>query len=232
MSTEAKQPEVVAKSTEEQLIEKGQNFWSKYSKIIVGGVLALVLLVGGYFGYTQFIQKPAVEKADEAIWRSQEHFKTDSFQLALTGKPGVKGDVGFLKVIKDHSGTSSANLAKYYAGICYLHLGDFNNAVKFLEDFKAGDDQLKLLAAGGLGDAYAELGKAEKAYESYKTASTAYVSDDFNTAEYLYRLAQLYDKNGKTKEAIEAFTKLKNDFPTSNRTFEADKYLGKLGETK
>lgn len=232
MSTEAKQPEVVAKSTEEQLIQRGQNFWSKYSKMIVGGVLALVLLVGGYFAYTQFIQKPAVEKANEAIWRSQEHFKTDSFQLALTGKPGVKGDLGFLKVIKDHSGTSAANLAKYYAGICYLHLGDFNNAVKYLEDFKAGDDQLKLLAAGGLGDAYAELGKPEKAFESYKTASTAFVSDDFNTAEYLYRLAQLYDKNGKTKEAIEAFTKLKNDFPTSNRTFEADKYLGKLGETK
>jgi tetratricopeptide (TPR) repeat protein len=232
MSTEAKQPEVVAKSTEEQLIERGQNFWSKYSKLIVGAIAALVLVVGGYFAYTNFVQKPAIEKANEAIWRSQINFKSDSFNLALKGNPAQKGDVGFLKVIKDHSGTPAGNLAKYYAGICYLHLGDFNNAVKYLEEYKAGDAQLKLMSSGSLGDAYAELGKVDKAYESYKVATTAFVSDDFNTAEFLYRLAQLYDKNGKTKEAIEAFTRLKNEFPTSNRSFEADKYLGKLGETK
>lgn len=232
MPTEAKQPEVVTKPSEGKIIQQGQNFWSSYSKPIVISLGVIALLIGGYFAYDSFIKKPATLKADEAIWKSQAHFKSDSFQLALNGVPGVKGDVGFLKVIKDHSGTKAANLANYYAGISYLHLGDFNKAVKHLEDFSADDAQLKLLAKGSLGDAYAELGKNEKAIDNYKAATTAFESDDFNTAEYLYRLAQLYDKTGKNKEAIEAFTRLKNEFPGSNRAFEADKYLGKLGETK
>jgi len=47
----------------------------------------------------------------------------------------------------------------------------------------------------------------------------------------LYRLAQLYDKTGKTSDAIASFRSLKEKYPQTMRGQEADKYLAKLGDT-
>ena len=39
------------------------------------------------------------------------------------------------KIIDKFSGTPAANLSKYYAGICYLKMGDFAKAEKYLKLF-------------------------------------------------------------------------------------------------
>jgi tetratricopeptide (TPR) repeat protein len=230
MSTEVKQPEVnVQKTTEEKVVASGQQFWSKNSKYITYAFAVLVLLIGGYFAYQNFYKAPAEAEAAEAIWPAQANFKIDSFSLALKGN-GTKANPGFLKIIREHGGTKAGNLAKFYAGICYLQTSDFNNAIKYLEDFSTDQPELRLRAAGCLGDAYAELGKNDKAAEYYKKAATTFETDEMNSSEYLFRLAQLYDKMGKSKEALEAFKQLKQKFPTSVRAREVEKYLGKLGE--
>jgi tetratricopeptide (TPR) repeat protein len=231
MSTDAKQPEVQSPSSEDRLIQRSQDFWSKNSKMILIAVGVIVLIVGGAFVYQNYFKQPAEDAANEAIWRAQDNFKKDSFQLALTGN-NTKANPGFLKIIKNNGGTKAGNLAKLYAGISYLQLGDFNNAIKFLEEFSAPDKEMKLLAEGALGDAYAETGKFDKAIEKYKSASTINESDEFASAENLYKLGSLYDKTGKAKEAIEAFTSLREKYPTNRYAFEVVKYLGKLGETK
>lgn len=231
MATDAKQPEVQSPSSEDRLIRRSQDFWSKNSKMILIALAVIVVAIGGTYAYRNFVKLPAEASADEAIWRAQDNFKKDSFQLALTGN-NTKANPGFLKVIKNNSGTKAGNLAKMYAGLCYLQLGDFNNAIKYLEDFSTSDKELKLLKSGALGDAYAEAGKFDKAIENYKAASTMNESDEFASAENLYKLGSLYDKTGKSKEAIEAFTNLREKYPTSRYSFEVVKYLGKLGETK
>jgi predicted negative regulator of RcsB-dependent stress response len=231
MATEEKQPEVIVKATEEKVVEKTQQFWSKNSKLITGVILAAIILVGGYFAYDTYFKAPAELEANEAIWPSEKAYRTDSFQLALNGD-GTKNNIGLLKVISKHGNTKAGNLAHFYAGICYLQTGDFNNAVKHLEEYSPKDPESKLRALGSLGDAYAELGKNELAVTNYKKATEAFVTDEANTSEYLFRLGQLYDKMGKSKEAIEAFTSLKEKFPLSLRIGETDKYLAKLGETK
>ncbi len=231
MATDAKQPEVQSPSSEHSLVQRSQDFWSKNSKMILVALAVVVVIVGGAFVYQNYFKKPAEAAADEAIWRAQDNFKKDSFQLALTGN-NTKANPGFLKIIKNNSGTKAGNIAKMYAGICYLQLGDFNNAIKHLEDFTAPDKEMKLLAEGALGDAYAETGKFDKAIEKYKSASTVNENDEFASAENLYKLGSLYDKTGKSKEAIDAFTTLREKYPTNRYAFEVVKYLGKLGETK
>ncbi len=230
MSTEVNQP-AASKSTEEKVVEGTQQFWSKNSKIITALAIGIVLGVGGYLSYINFIKKPAENEANEAIWTAQLNYKNDSFALALNGD-GSKANPGFLKVISKHSGTKAANLAHFYAGSCYLALGDFKNASKYLEDFSTSDNELQLRKFGSLGDAYAEAGTTDKAIENYKKAATVFETDETSSSEYLFRLAQLYDKLGKTKEAIETFNALKEKFPLTLRAAEADKYLARLGETK
>lgn len=229
MSTEAKQPDAAAAKTgEERIVHSTQQFWSKNSKLILYSILGIVILIAGVIGYQRYIKAPKETAANEAIWPAQLNFKQDSFALALNGN-GTKQNPGFLSIIKNHAGTKAGNLAHFYAGICYLQSGDFNNAIKYLEGFSTDQVELKLRAAGSLGDAYAESGKNDKAIEQYKKAATVFVDDEINSAEYLFRLAQLYDKMGNSKEAINAYQSLKEKFPLSMRAPEADKYLAKLG---
>jgi len=229
MATEVKQvPEQpVERSTEERVVDSARDFWGKNNKVITYALAGLVVIVGGYFAYTKFYKGPAEAKAAEAIWKAEDYYRLDSFKLALEGD-GQNG--GFLKAIKNNSGTKAANLAQFYAGSCYMQLGDFNNAIKYLKDFSTSQVELEVRATGLLGDAYSELGKKEEAIGYYKKAGTMFDKDDINSPEYLFRAAMLNQELGKNKDAIELLHQIKDKYPSSQRAFEVDKYLGKLGD--
>ena len=87
-----------------------------------------------------------------------------------------------------------------------------------------------------LADAYSDMGKAnnnngdkQKAADLYKKAAAAFEADDYNAGEYLFRAGALYETLGKNAEAIEAYKQIKEKHPTSDRAYEADKYLARLG---
>jgi predicted negative regulator of RcsB-dependent stress response len=229
MATEVKQvPEQpIEKSTEERVVDSARDFWGKNSKMITYAVVGLIVVVGGYFAYTKFFKGPAEAKAAEAIWKAEDYFRQDSFKLALNGDGK---NPGFLKVIAGHSGTKAGNLAKFYAGACYVHLGEFDNAIKQLKDFSTSQVEVELRTAGLLGDAYSELGKKQEAIDYYKKAGTMFDTDDVNSPEYLYRAAMLSQELGKSKEAIELLHQIKDKYPNSQRAYEVDKQLGKLGD--
>ncbi len=217
-------------AVKEETVVKTQDFWEKNNKSILIALSAIILLVGGYFAYKYFFKLPENEKAVEAIAKAQQYFATDSLKLALNGDGK---NAGFLKVISKYGSTPSGNLAKLYAGETYLQLGDFNNAIKYLNDFNPnGSLQTQALVYGLLGDAYSELKKNDEAIEQYKKASTTFEQNQAMSSEYLYRAASLYELTGKNKEAIELYQQLKDKFPRTERGFTAEKYLGKLGATE
>lgn len=230
MATEVKQPEQTAtKTSEEKVVRAAQNVWSKNSKPIIYALIAIVALVGGWFGYKHYVKAPEELQAGNAMWKAQEYFKVDSFNLALNGDGTNQG---FLRVISKFGGTESGNLAHFYAGACYLQLGDFNNAVKHLKDFSTTSDALKVRATGLLGDAYSELGKKQEAVDQYKKAGTIFPEDNINSPEYLYRAALLYKDLGKKQEAIDALHLIRDKYPVSPRGYDVDKVLAKMGDTK
>jgi tetratricopeptide (TPR) repeat protein len=142
------------------------------------------------------------------------------------------GKTGVLYVMNTYSGTKAANLCKYYAGVSYLKMGDFNNAVKYLKDFSTDAKQIQLMAYGCLGDAYSELNKKDDAVASYKKAAGTFEQDETNSAEYLFRAALLEETNGKTKEALELYKEIKEKFPKTDKGFLADKYIYRLNVEK
>lgn len=207
-----------------------QDFWTRYQKPIVGVVVAAVVVVGGYFGYKQFVVKPKEEKASEAIYPAQQFFAQDSLKKALDGDGANKG---FLYIIKNYGGTKAGNLAHYYAGVSYLRLGDYTNAVKHLKDFSTDAPQIQLMAYGCLGDAYSEQkDKQSDAIEAYKKAAATFEEDETNSSEYLFRAAMLSEVNGKTKEALDLYKQLKEKFPRTDKGFQADKYIYRLSIEK
>jgi tetratricopeptide (TPR) repeat protein len=214
----------------EEIVVRAKGFWEKNSKTILIASTAVILLVGGYLGYKYFVQMPAEEKAQEEIFSAEQHFRNDSLALALNGNATSSG---FLKVIKKYGSTKTGNIARLYAGECYLHLGDYNNAVKYLKDFNAnGAKQVEAKAEGLLGDAYSELKKTDDAVSHYRKAGTLFPEDQAISSEYLFRAALLLEMNGKTKEAGELYQEVKDKFPRTEKGFIVDKYLARLGTGK
>lgn len=213
---------------EKDAVEKVTGFWNQYSKQILIGLAAIVIVGGGIFAYNNFISGPNEKKASEAIRYAEEYFRKDSVKTALEGD---NLNPGFLKIISKYSGTKAANMANYYAGSCYLTMGDFKNAAKYLGDFSTSEPLIKARAKALLADADAELGKKEEAVALYKEAGTTFEKDEYYSPQYLFRAGYLYESMGKTKEAVEVYKMIKEKYP-QYKEYDIDKYLGRLGETE
>jgi predicted negative regulator of RcsB-dependent stress response len=215
---------------EQTSVDNALGFWQKNNKVILGISIAVILSVGGYLGYKNFILLPKETKAAEELFTAEANFRKDSFALALNGN---MAQAGFLKVIQKFNGTNAANLAQLYAGECFLQLGEFEKAVKHLKAFDAADaKQVDAKKEGMLGDAYSELKKNEEAIKHYKAAGTRFPEDQAISSEYLFRGALLAEMNSKTDQAIELYQIIKEKYPRSEKGFVVDKYLARLGVTQ
>src|ERR1700761_2438485 len=106
----------------DDVLLRAQSFWQKFQKPITIGLVAIVVIAGGWYGYNEWVVKPNEEKAADAIYKAQQYFSVDSSHQVLDGDGSSKG---VLYVMKTYSGTKAANLAHFYAGVSYLKLGDF-----------------------------------------------------------------------------------------------------------
>jgi TolA-binding protein len=214
----------------EAVIAKAKDFWTKYNKPLMIGSVAIILLAGGYLGYKYMFKEPEEVKATEYMYKAEEYYRLDSARLALNGD-GL--NPGFLKVISRYGGTEKGELARFYAGDCYLKLGDNANAVKYLKEFSTSSKLVQARAYKLLGDAYADQAKNNDALDYYKKAASYFEEDNVNSPEYLFLAAYFADKVLKNSgEAISLFKKLKEKYPNTEKGFEADKYLAQLGVYK
>lgn len=201
------------------------DFVKKNQKALTYTLVAAIILVGGFFGYTELYQKPREAKAADAMFMAEKYFANDSSNYVLNGDGTSKG---VLYVIKEFNGTKAANLAKYYAGVSYYRLHDFNKSIEYLKDFSTNAKQIQAIAYGIMGDAYSELNKKDDALSYYKKAGTYFPEDDAISSEYLFRAAYYSELNGQQDEAIELYKKIKNLYPKSEKGFMADKYINRL----
>jgi tetratricopeptide (TPR) repeat protein len=204
-----------------QALSKAEQFIEKNSKIITIVAVAIFVIVGGYFGYKKWYLLPLEKEAHTQMFVAEQYFEKDSFYLALNGDGN---NWGFLKIIDEYSGTKASKLSHYYAGICYLHTGKFQKAVDQLEDFSSNDKLIAPVAIGAKGDAYSELGKKDKALEAYLDAAKNY-ENDFTSPIYLMKAGIVSEALNNYKQALEAYTIIKDKYPRSYEGRQIDKFI-------
>ncbi|MEP6465058.1 MAG: tetratricopeptide repeat protein [Parafilimonas sp.] len=204
---------------------KAKNFWVQYQKPLLTIIIVIVAIVAGWFAYQNYVVAPKEAEAENAIWKAEQYFRQDSLTLALNGD---KFNKGFVYVIDNYGSTKVGNLAKYYAGLCYLRLGNFNKAVDNLKDFSTSAKQIQMMAYGALGDAYSELNKNDDAVNYYKKAAEEFTDDAAMSSEYLFRAALKLETLGKNSDALDLYKELKQKYPNTERGFGADKYIYRL----
>lgn len=224
--------------TETDVVEKARGFWEDYKKPITYIGSLIIILFTGWLIYKYMVVMPKQEKSDKEVFITQKYFTeftsaTDSAKIMLATRV-LNGDgvnPGALKIINHYGGTTAANLCAYYAGACYLQLGQFEKAIKYLKDFDAnGATQIESRALGMIGDASAELNKNNDALDYYKKAANVNGKDEYTSSEFLFRAALFAQSIGKTKDAIVLFKKIKTDYPSSEKAADVDRYLARLGD--
>jgi tetratricopeptide (TPR) repeat protein len=210
----------------EQVLTKTEQFIENHLKTtlyVIGGIVFVIL---AYLGITKFYAGPRSKDAQVQIFQAQNYFSKDSFNLALNGDGN---SLGFLDIIDDYGSTESGKLAKYYAGICYLHLGEYDNAIDYLKKFKTDDMLLAPLTKSAIGDAYVEKGNYEKAISSYKDG-LGLNSNEFTTPTISLKLALAYEAAGNVEKAISTLKEVKSKYPANGDIATIEKTLARLSQ--
>ena len=220
-------------NTLDETASKSEKWVEKNSKILFIGLLLIAALIFGYQGYKKYIQAPnEVEAADELAY-SKKFFDqaqaatilNDSlYKLALNG---ADNKYGLLDIIDNYGSTSAGNLAKYMAGISYLKMNDYENAITQLSNFSSDDEIIGGLALGNIGDAFADINQPEQALEYYEKAGK-FKSNDFTSPLYLLKAGNAAFELKKYEKAEALFTEIKEKYSKSTEGKEIDMYLNKV----
>lgn len=197
--------------------------WIRQNGKIVGIVLAVIILIPlGYLGYKKFVIEPKETKAYAAMFPAEQLFAQDNYEAALNGNNEF---TGFLGIIDEYGGTKASNLAHYYAGICHLKLGQYNEAIEQLEDFSSDDVLVSSVAYGATGDAYRELGDSENAVKNYEKAANEH-PNNLTTPIYLKKAGLTYEDDLQNLDkALACFEKIEREYPNTREGQEAMKYI-------
>lgn len=205
----------------QETLSRTEKFIEKNQKTLTIILFIIVVIVGGYIGYKKLYLNPLKEEAYAQMYSAEKYFEVDSFYTALNGDGNMPG---FLDIIDEYGSTDAGNLAMYYAGICYLNTGDYQNAVDYLESFSTDDIMLKPVAIGATGDAYLELGDEDKAIDKYLEAATLN-ENDFVSPFYRMKLARLYESNQEYEKALEQYKYIQKNFKNTNEGRMIEKYI-------
>jgi len=218
-------------STLDESASKTEEWVSKNQNYILGviGVVAVGLL--GFLAYNQFVQKPKDADAANELYYPQQYFdqaivattqKDSLFNLALNG---AEGKYGYLNIIEEYKGTKAANLANYSAGMAYLNMQKYKEAITYLDEFKSDDAVLGAMAKGGLGDAFMQLEQADKALGYYDEA-IAHDANDFTTPKFLYKAGVTALELKQNDKALQYFQRVKDEFSKSDEARTIDAFIG------
>lgn len=205
--------------------DQAQSFVERNQMYLIGGVTLFLLVFGGLFAYNNFYKIPRNDEAIQQMSQAQIMFEQDSFQQALVGPGG--GYPGFVDIAGDYSGTKAGNLALYYAGICYLNIGDFKVALDYLNDYSPEGSVTPIMKYGAMGDAYSEEGDFDSAMKYYQRAVNQGDSD-LLTPYYMKRVGLLHEKNGNFAEARAIYEKIKLEYPDSPDGSSIEKYISRV----
>lgn len=223
MATDKKNTQVDNLKEVESALTKTEQFLESNSKLIGIVIGSIVVVAVGYLGLNKFYLEPRQTEAQEQMFMAQNYFEKDSFNLALNGDGN---NLGFLDIIDDFGSTDAGNLSCYYAGVSYLNMGQFDNAIDYLKKFDTDDLLLGPISVGAQGDAQLELGKTDKALALY-TEAYKMNENELTAPIYMLKAGELLEASSKQEEALKIYEIIKQKFPESTEGRSIDKYIAR-----
>ncbi|MCB8999630.1 MAG: tetratricopeptide repeat protein [Bacteroidales bacterium] len=208
----------------EQALTRSERFIEENQKTLTYIVSGLILVVLLFIGAKRFYYTPMQENATKEMFMAEKFFEKDSFNLALNGYGTYPG---FLQIIDDYGFSKAANLAKYYAGVCYLNQADYSNAISYLNKFKTKDLLVGAAKYSSLGDAYSGEGSYDKAAKAYLEGANKF-ENNFSSPILLKKAGLAFEELKEYKKALDTYSEIKEKYPESQEGKEIDKYIARV----
>lgn len=205
-------------------------WFERNSKRVTYCLIGIFAVAAVIFGYWQLISKPREAKAADMIAQAQYRFEAEApdYRLALDGDAA---GAGFLDVIDKYGSTPTGNLAKHYAGICYLQLGEWENAANYLAKYSpARGVPAQIINAQNLGlqgDVAVEREDLTAAIRFYEKAVEA-SENDLTAPMYLRKAALAAHAAGDNEQAIAFAERIYAEYPASPEARNVERLIGSM----
>ena len=193
-------------------------------------LVSIVVIFLAFLGYNKYITEPNELEASNELAFPRKYFDEAATagsgidSLLNLGLEGADGRYGFLDIAESFSGTDAGNLANYYAGVSYLQLKDYENAIAYLSKFDSDDEMLGPVSLGAIGDAFSDIDQQKDALEYYEKAANKR-NNEFTTPLFLYKAGQIAMLLEDYSKAEELFTKIKKNYSKSDQGKDIDKFI-------
>ncbi len=205
---------------DKQPLEQIQEAYEKNKNLFIGIGVVIVLVVA-FFLYRGYQKTSQTKAAAPLMEMPQQYFAADSFNLALYGD-GL--NPGFLEIIDKYGRSKYGNLAEYYAGVSFLQLGDYENAITYLKSFSTESEMLRARKYESLGHAYAQIGDTDAAMSQYKKAYKA-VENDFYTPYLLQLAGDFMMQQGDFEGALQVYEEIQQQYPNSREGQQINRFI-------
>jgi tetratricopeptide (TPR) repeat protein len=192
----------------EQTLTNTEQFLEQNYKPLLYGLISIVVIVGLFWLFRMYSGKKN-EEAQSQMFMAEKYFSQDSLKLALNGDGNNLGFINF------------------YAGTCLMHLGQFEEALDYLNKYTLKDEILAPEAKGLIGDANVELGDKEAGVKYYLEAADL-ADNSFHTPIYLMKAGIIYESEGKYAEALKLYERIQDKYIESNEGRSIDKYIARV----
>ena len=217
-------------NTLDETASKSEQWIEKNSKVLFSALVSIVVIFLAFLGYNKYITEPNELEASNELAFPRKYFDEAATagsgidSLLNLGLEGADGRYGFLDIAESFSGTDAGNLANYYAGVSYLQLKDYENAIAYLSKFDSDDEMLGPVSLGAIGDAFSDIDQQKDALEYYEKAANKR-NNEFTTPRFLYKAGQIAMLLEDYSKAEELFTKIKKNYSKSDQGKDIDKFI-------
>lgn len=220
----------MAKQKETNIEHKRSGVWAAKAELFVDqhqktlSIIAIIIIaiVIGHFAFKYLYVQPKDKEAQAAMFKGENYFEQGDWDKALNGD-GIDY-AGFEKIISQYAFTKSAGLAKVYAGICYYHKGNLNQAIDYLKGFDGDDKMISPAVIGLVGDCYVNMGNTQEGIKYFDKAVKK-ANDNLLSPIYLKKEGIAYESLKNYAKAVDAYKEIKNTYPNSQEGFDIDKYI-------
>ena len=197
-------------TTAAQRIEENK----KYIYWALAAIAAILLLV---FGYLHLIQKPNEEKAIQQIGKADLERMQGDEDAALKD---------YEKVAAEFS-NKTGERAHLNAAILLYQKGEYEKAVKHLEDYSAEGNLIGPASKSLLGDCYVNLKKLDKAMSAYDQAISMANGNELYAPAFMIKKATVLHEQKKYAEEAAIYQEIKDKYMlyAQQYRFDVDKYL-------
>lgn len=136
--------------------------------VIMGGIALLFLIGAGIWYYIEVQARES--QAQELLVYAEQLFDQADYENALYGDDQTF-TAGFAEIIQEYPRTDAGNIARYYAAVSALRLGDSYEALGYIERFNPPGGILGVGAISIYGVILENLGEYEEAARQYKRAA-------------------------------------------------------------